>query len=71
MDVDGGNRVRGVEANQKVKSVLEVEALLPPTPALDAMRAGIRALDFEDLRVIVPALDAQIERAESDPKLIP
>jgi hypothetical protein len=38
---------------------------------LDAIRAGIRALGFEDLRGITPVLDAQIERAESDPKFIP
>lgn len=48
-----------------------IQSLLSPEPELDAIRAGIRALGFEDLRGISKALDAAIAAADADPKFRP
>lgn len=53
------------------KTVEAIAALLSPRPDLNAIRAGIRALGFEDLRGISSALDASMAEAESDPKFRP
>ncbi|MFT4052618.1 MAG: hypothetical protein QM677_10285 [Microbacterium sp.] len=53
------------------KTVEAIEALLSPEPDLDAIRAGIRALGFEDLRGISAPLDEAMAAAESDPKFRP
>lgn len=66
-----GTITQSFASRYSTKTVGAIEALLSPAPDLDAIRAGIRALGFEDLRGITPALDAQIERAESDRKFIP
>lgn len=47
------------------KTVEAIEALLSPEPDLDAIRVGIRALGFEDLRGISDALDRAMTDAES------
>jgi len=48
------------------KTVEAIEALLSPEPDLDAIRVGIRALGFEDLRGISDALDQSMATAETD-----
>ncbi|WOF23658.1 hypothetical protein N8K70_02985 [Microbacterium betulae] len=53
------------------KTVAAIEALLSPKPDLAAIRAGIRALGFEDLRGISDELDSVIAAAEADPKFHP
>lgn len=53
------------------KTVAAIEALLSPTPDLAAIRAGIRALGFDDLRGISDGLDSAIATAESDPRFRP
>lgn len=53
------------------KTVAAIEALLSPTPDLDALRAGIRSLGFEDLRGISDGLDDAMRNAEADPKFHP
>ena len=53
------------------KTVEAIESLLSPEPDLDAIRAGIRALGFEDLRGISKALDAAMATAEADPRFRP
>lgn len=53
------------------KTVAALEALLSPEPDLDALRYGIRALGFEDLRGITEALDRAMTAAEADPKFRP
>lgn len=52
------------------KTVAAIEALLSPTPDLDAIRHGVRALGSEDLRGISGGLDAALAQAESDPKFV-
>ncbi|KTR95667.1 hypothetical protein NS220_05180 [Microbacterium testaceum] len=47
------------------KTVQAIEALLSAEPNLDAIRTGIRALGFADLRGISDALDRAMEEAES------
>ena len=66
-----GTITQSFASRYTAKTVGAIEALLSPAPDLDAIRAGIRAPGFEDLRGISPALDTQIERAESDPKFVP
>lgn len=53
------------------KTVEAIEPLLSAEPDLDAIRAGIRALGFEDLRGISTGLDAAMATAEADPKFRP
>lgn len=53
------------------KTVAAIEALLSPRPDLAAIRAGIRALGFDDLRGISDELDRAIATAEGDPKFHP
>lgn len=48
------------------KTVEAIEALLSAEPDLDAIRTGIRALGFEDLRGISDALDRAMKAAESE-----
>lgn len=66
-----GTITQSFASRYTAKAAGAVEALLSPNPDLEAIRVGIRALGFEDLRGITPTLDARIERAESDPKFIP
>ncbi|WP_456284537.1 hypothetical protein [Microbacterium sp. JZ101] len=53
------------------KTVAAIEALLSPQPDLEAIRVGIRALGFEDLRGITDTLDDALAEAEADPKFQP
>lgn len=53
------------------RTVAAIEALLSPRPDLAAIRAGIRALGFDDLRGISDELDRAIAAAEGDPKFHP
>lgn len=53
------------------KTVAAIEALLSPRPDLAAIRAGIRALGFDDLRGISDDLDSAIATAQGDPKFRP
>jgi hypothetical protein len=53
------------------KTVAAIEALMSPQPDLEAIRIGIRALGFEDLRGISESLDAALANAEADPKFRP
>lgn len=48
------------------KTLEAIEALLSPEPDLDAIRVGIRALGFEDLRGISDALDQAMATAKTD-----
>lgn len=48
------------------KTVEAIEALLSAGPDLDAIRAGIRALGFEDLWGISDALDRAMNAAERE-----
>lgn len=48
------------------KTVEAIEALLSEQPDLDAIRTGIRALGFKDLRGISDALDRAMEAAEAE-----
>lgn len=53
------------------KTVGAIEALLAPVPDLDAIRLGIRALGFNDLRGLSAELDAVLTQASDDPKFVP
>lgn len=53
------------------KTLEAIESLLSPSPNLDALRVGIRALGFEDLRGISDALDEVMADAEANPKFRP
>lgn len=53
------------------KTVEAVKALLSDTPDLEALRAGIRTLGFNDLQGISPQLDQAIATARQDPQFTP
>ena len=53
------------------KTIEAIEALLSSKPDLDAIRVGIRALGFEDLRGISSALDTAMAEAEADSRFRP
>lgn len=53
------------------KTVEAIESLLSAEPDLDAIRAGIRALGFKDLRGVSDALDEAMATAEADPEFRP
>ncbi|MCD1267819.1 hypothetical protein B5M43_003020 [Microbacterium sp. MEC084] len=53
------------------KTVAAVKALISPWPDLDALRAGISSLGFEDLRGLSPELDAAMDEAAANPDFEP
>lgn len=53
------------------KTIEAIEALLSPSPDLDAIRRGVRALGFEDLWGLSDALDSAMSAAQADPKFKP
>lgn len=66
-----GTITQSFASRYTAKTVGAIEALLSPAPDLDAIRLGIRALGFNDLRGISPELDRQIALAEADTKFVP